>query len=298
LTDGSRPHGPDQLSSSSTPTLAMRTELEIFDERYRLIERVGEGAMGVVYKAHDTMLRVDIALKQLKPQFAGQEDALERLRREVLLARDIGHPNVVNIYHLGEFHGTKYLTMQWVGGPTLAQVIKAEAPFPTDRVLALAGKLAGALAAAHARNVLHRDIKPLNILLDENGDPQITDFGLARLVDGPGMTKHGMFLGTPSYAAPEQIAFRPLDERSDIYALGVVMFEMATGSRPFDGTSVSEVLQKHAEVPPPDPRTLYSEVDSDLSGIILRCLEKDPARRFQTARGLQEALESLRPGHA
>lgn len=263
------------------------------DGRYELLDRLGQGAAGEVYKAHDTLLRTDIAIKLLKREYCTDDDAIVRLRREVVLSRSLTHPNVLKTYHLGDDNGQKYVTMQFVDGPDLAEVISKEAPFAVERAVLLGAKLASALASAHAANVIHRDIKPSNILIDEHGEPRITDFGLARLVDGPEITRHGRFVGTPVYASPEQVQGESLDARSDLYSLGIVLFEMVTGRRPFNGDSIKEVERMHLEVTPPHPGEIRPGVPENVSNIILRCLAKDPGERFQTAAELGDALAAL-----
>jgi len=154
-------------------------------------------------------------------------------------------------------------------------------------------KLASALAAAHSRRILHRDIKPQNVLLDRSGEPKLTDFGLARQLDDPGITSPGLFLGTPHYVSPEQARTGPVDERTDLYALGVVLFEMATGRKPFEGETVGEVLEKHLHDTPADPRELNGDISANLSRLILRCLEKSPDSRISSASELRVALQEL-----
>lgn len=263
------------------------------DGRYQLLHRVGQGTTGDVYKVHDTLLRTDIAIKLLKREYCTDGDAAVRLRREVLLSRDLTHPNILKTYHLGDDNSQKYVTMQFVDGPDLAEVIAKEAPFAVERAVWLGVKLASALAAAHGAGVVHRDIKPSNILIDEHGEPRITDFGLARLVDGPEITRHGRFVGTPVYASPEQIRGESVDERSDLYSLGIVVFEMVTGLRPFNDDAIKEVERMHLEVEPPNPGEVRPGVPDDLSSLILRCLAKDPEERFQTAAELGDALTAL-----
>ena len=263
--------------------------------RYDLLQQVGEGATGIVYQAFDQLLHVKIAVKVLRREYAQNEVALERFRQEILLSRDIAHPNILRMYSLGEDEGKTYLTMQWVNGVTLAEKIKNDAPLPLATTLRTAHKLVSALDAAHSKNVLHRDIKPTNILIDEKEEPYLMDFGVARLVGEPGITRSGIFLGTPNYASPEQAKLLPLDHRSDLYSLGVVIFEMATGTRPFQGDDAKDVLELHKSATPPDPRDVESSVPEGLARIIRRCLTKDPGERYQSAKALGDALGSLQP---
>lgn len=266
----------------------------LFAGRYRLLGELGHGATGKVYKAHDEVVRETIAIKILKSEYTTDPAAMERLRGEIILARDLNHPNILKAYHIGDIQGQKYLTMRWLAGPTLARVIEHETPMVVGRVVALAIPIASALEAAHAKKVLHRDIKPQNIILDDQGNPYVTDFGLARLLGGPSVTASGIFVGTPDYASPEQAKLQPLDARSDLYSFGVVLFEMATGRRPFRAETIGQVFEMHRSAPVPDPRSIRPELPKSLSKLILRCLEKDPHRRFATARELEAALKSLR----
>ena len=274
-------------------TLEQDVPLGVLDGRYELQQQLGIGATGVVYKAWDKLLSVQIAIKVLKGEYAANEEALERFRQEIILSRDIGHPNILRVYHLGQHDGKSFITMQLVEGPTLARLIAAEAPFAESRVLALAAKITRALEAAHARNVLHRDVKPQNILIGEGDEPFVTDFGLARLIGQPGITRGGLFLGTPYYTSPEQADLKPLDERSDLYALGLLLFEMAAGRRPFEAESTREILEMHRHMPAPDPAARRPELTPELSRVILRCLEKDPADRFPNAGALLRALQRI-----
>lgn len=283
---------PEARQGASTVTW-VREPPGVIDDRYQLLKVAGEGATGIVYQAFDRQLRTKIAIKVLRQEYADTEAVVERFRQEIILARDIGHPNILRMYHFGSFAGQIYLTMQWVDGPTLAEVIRRDAPFPLERTLSLARKLASALEAAHARRTLHRDIKPQNVLIDPAGEPLLSDFGLARLKGEPGITRSGMFLGTPDYASPEQCELKPIDERSDLYALGLVLFEMATGQRPFEAASATEALEMHRSAAPRDPREVEAAVPPELSSLILRCLEKRPADRYPSATALREAIEAI-----
>jgi tRNA A-37 threonylcarbamoyl transferase component Bud32 len=275
---------------SSSPE---RTQPSMFDGRYTLLQVAGSGATGTVYKARDELLRTTVAIKFLKPDHVRSDEALERLRREVVLSRDIAHPNVVRTYHLGTSGSVRYLTLQWIDGPTLEELIRREAPLPLPRTLALAIRLAEALQSAHAVHVLHRDLKPSNILVNHSGEPCITDFGLARLLGDPGTTLEGTFVGTPDYASPEQASGHPVDERSDVYALGVILFEMLIGRRPFVGDSCAEVLELQRRADPPDPRTLRADLPFEVSQLVLRCLAKARDRRPASAGELGRALREL-----
>jgi serine/threonine-protein kinase len=281
---------PDSLHEDTT--ISVRT----IDSRYTLHEEIGTGATGSVFKARDALLDTWIAVKLLKPEYTANRDALDRVRQEIILSRDIAHPNILRVYHLASYEGGTYLTMQWIKGGTLADIISEQGPLPIREVLSFATKLSSALAAAHSLNILHRDIKPGNILVDDDGEPYLADFGLARLIGEHGLTHHGVFVGTPHYASPEQVTLDPLDERSDIYALGLVIFEMATGRRPFEADTVAEILAMQRCTPPPDPATISPAIPGELGAIILRCLAKDPADRIANAVELEGALRRIADG--
>ena len=281
--------GREVVPKDQVTTLSLTT----VDGRYTLQDEIGAGAAGTVYKAWDALLQTQVALKLLRPEVTANPDALERVRQEILLSRDIGHPNILRVYHLGAFEGRTYLTMQWIRGSTLAELIAARAPLPPATVTGISARLASALAAAHGRKILHRDIKPSNILLSDDGEPYLADFGLARLIGDVGITSHGLFVGTPHYASPEQASLQPLDERSDLYSFGVVLFEMATGQRPFAAGSVQEMLDMQRGTRPPDPRTITPSVPEALAELILCCLEKEPGNRIASAGALEEALRRI-----
>jgi hypothetical protein len=283
------PPRPQPTSLHEDPTISVRT----IDSRYTLHEEIGAGATGSVFKARDALLDTWVAIKLLKPEYTANRNALERVRQEIVLSRDIAHPNILRVYHLASYEGGTYLTMQWIKGGTLADVIADRGALSTPEVLTLATKLSSALAAAHSLNILHRDIKPGNILVDDEGEPFLADFGLARLIGGHGLTQHGVFVGTPHYCSPEQVALEDLDERSDIYNLGLVIFEMATGRRPFEAETVAEILAMQRSAPPPDPNSISPQIPGELAAIILRCLAKDPSDRIANARELEAALRRV-----
>jgi serine/threonine-protein kinase len=266
----------------------------VLDGRYRLEEEIGRGAMGVVYRARDEELKETIAIKILKAEYGRSERVLERFRREILLGRDIQHPNVLRVYHLGTHEGRRFLAMKLVEGRTLSQIIRTEGPMAPGRILSMGIKIASAVQAAHDHKVIHRDIKPQNILIDRDGEPYLTDFGLARLLDAPGTTQEGVFLGTPWYASPEQANLRAADERSDVYALGLVLYEMATGRRPFRSDSSEEVLEMHRRSSVPDPSDSRPGLPRALCEVILCCLQKAPEGRYQSAAILRSKLEAVR----
>jgi len=286
------PPQPQSASLHEDPTISVRA----IDNRYTLHEEIGAGATGSVFKARDAMLDTWVAVKLLKPEYTSNSTALDRVRQEILLSRDIAHPNILRVYHLASYEGGTYLTMQWIKGGTLADILSERGALPIPEVLTLATKLSSALAAAHSHNILHRDIKPGNILMDDDGEPHLADFGLARLIGGHGVTQHGVFVGTPHYCSPEQVALEELDERSDIYTLGLVIFEMATGRRPFEADTVAEVLAMQRSAPPPDPATISPTIPGELAAIVLRCLAKDPAHRIADAVELEEALRRVADG--
>ena len=282
-----------EMSAVRTAPLPQSQARRQIDGRYELLSQLGRGSSGEVYLASDSMLQTEVAIKLLRREYSADEEAVERLRREVVLARDLSHSNLLKIYHLGDDGGRKYVTMQYVDGPDLAQVIAEHGGLQIGRAVDIAGKLAAGLAALHRRGVLHRDIKPSNVLLDGEGEPRISDFGLARLQMAPGITQNGMFLGTPAYASPEQVLGEPLDPRSDLYALGIVIFQMVTGRLPFEADSVREQLVMRLEQAPPDPAQLCNAIPRDLSELIVRCLAREPERRFQSAGELERCLSAL-----
>jgi len=253
--------------------------------------------MGVVYRAFDRELQEPVAIKTLRPEaMAGETVALERFKQEIRLARKIAHRNVVRTYDLGEVGGMYYLTMEYVEGTSLKQLITSRGRLPIPVTLTVGKQLCRALEVAHEQGVIHRDIKPQNIVVEPSGFLKVMDFGIARLATpapGKGLTQEGTSIGTPDYMSPEQLSGMELDARSDLYAGGVVLFECVTGRVPFEAETTWALVAKHLEEEPPDPRTVNSEVPEGLARIILRAMAKRPADRYQSAGQMHDALADL-----
>jgi eukaryotic-like serine/threonine-protein kinase len=269
----------------------------IFAGRYEVKEVLGAGGMGVVYRAFDRELGEIVAIKTLRPDtVAGDPVALERFKQEIRLARRITQRNVVRTYDLGEVGGVYYLTMEYVEGKSLKTLIQSRGRLPVPVTLTIGKQLCRALEVAHEQGVIHRDIKPQNIVVDPNGFLKVMDFGIARLANPPrgkGLTQAGMAIGTPDYMSPEQLSGQELDPRSDLYATGVVLFECLTGRLPFEADTPWSLIAKHIEEVPPSPHSLNADVPEALAQVVLRAMAKDRERRYQTAVELHDALEAI-----
>ena len=256
--------------------------------RYRIIALLGRGGMGEVYRADDLTLGQPVALKFLPEDASRDETLLERFRNEVRLSRRVSHPNVCRVYDVGEVDGHTFFTMEYVDGEDLASLLRRIGRLPADKALEIARQLCAGLAAAHAKGVLHRDLKPANIMLDGRGQVVVTDFGLAGLVDQiPGSDVRS---GTPAYMSPEQLEGKEVNAKSDIYSLGLVLYEIFTGKRAFSGESLAELVRTRSELAPSKPSTLVKDLDPAVERVILRCLEADPARRMSSALSVAAAL--------
>jgi serine/threonine-protein kinase len=252
--------------------------------------------MGRVYKAHDSEIKEKVALKLLKPEIASDEKTIERFRNEIRLARKIAHRNVCRMFDLGEDRGTRFITMEYVDGEDLKSTIRRIGRLPVGKSIAIARQICEGLEEAHRLGVVHRDLKPGNIMLDKEGNARIMDFGIARLLKTKGITGAGMMIGTPEYMSPEQVDGKETDPRSDIYSLGVILFEMVTGQMLFEGDSPFTVGMKHKGEEPKDPKDLNAQIPDDLSTLILKCLEKDREERYSDAGELRSELENLEKG--
>ncbi len=288
----------DTLSADGTEETRGTVDLapgRVFADRYEVQALLGRGGMGEVYRVHDRKLDEVVALKLLT---LGTDRAVQRFLREVRLARRVTHPNVARTHDLGEHGGAHFLTMEYVRGTALDEVLDEHGKVPPARATQIAEQIATGLEAAHAAGVIHRDLKPANVLIGEDGRVVLTDFGIARAARTDTRTHEtGALVGTPHYMAPEQVLGKKVDGRSDVYALGLILFELLTGALPFDDENLLAVAVKRVQEPPPDPRSL-GDVPDALAELTLRCLAREPDARPQSAADLRTALAAFRSGTA
>ena len=265
--------------------------------KYEILAEVGRGGFAVVYRARDTVLDRVVALKVLHPQLTIDAKFIQRFYQEARMAAGLHHPNIVTVHEVGEDEGLHYLAMELLAGRTLdAWLDLAKGPLPPGQVAAIAEQVASALDMIHQRGLMHRDVKPNNIMLDEQGRATLLDFGIVRAAEGTRLTTTMTLLGTPEYMSPEQARGEEVDARSDVYALGVVVYQMCTGREPFSATSPIVVLRLHVDEPPPPPQELNPRLSPEVVQVLLRALAKDREERYQTAgemaRALREAVEA------
>jgi serine/threonine-protein kinase len=269
----------------------------ILGGRYRVERELGRGGMAKVFEGTDTVLGRRVAIKILAPQFAEDEAFVQRFRREAQAAARIGNPHIVSVFDTGSDDGVHYIVMEFVEGRTLADYLAGGGRVLPERAIGVAQDVCEALAAAHAQGVIHRDIKPGNIMLDPRGQVKVTDFGIARMTTtAETVAQTAAILGTASYLSPEQAQGQPVDGRSDIYSLGCVLYEMVTGRPPFLGETPVTVASKQVLEQPVPPSTLNGDVPADLDAVILRALAKNPANRYTSAEELRADLERVRTG--
>jgi len=270
----------------------------VFGERYRVVSLLGSGGMGQVFRVEDATSGQALALKVLRPLDSDEGDRVRRFQREIQILTRIRHPAVLHILDWGDSPAGLYFVTELVDGEDLKLAIRRRGPWPAPEAAALGATLADALAAAHAQGVVHRDVKPNNVMIARDGSVRLLDFGLARGagIDLTTLTRTGTIVGTPGYMSPEQFDAHGVDERSDVYSLGVVLFEVLTGRLPFTGQTPIAVALAHKTETPPLPRSLRPGVPAWLERAVLRCLEKDPARRFASAAALAAELRRPREG--
>jgi serine/threonine protein kinase/Tfp pilus assembly protein PilF len=267
-----------------------------FAGRYEIIEELGRGGMGRVYRVEDKKLEQEVALKLIKPEIAKDKKTIERFRNELKTARMIAHKNVCRMFDLGESGGLNYITMEYIRGENLKSLVRKMGQLSAGQAITIAKQVCDGLNEAHNLGVIHRDLKPQNIMIDTNGNARIMDFGIARSIEGKGITGAGVMIGTPDYMSPEQVDGKDVDQRSDVYSLGIILYEMVTGQTPFEGDTPFTIGVKHKSEAPKNPKELNAHIPDDLCQVILRCLEKEKDRRYRSADELQSELTALDQG--
>lgn len=258
--------------------------------RYKLLEMIGGGGMSNVYLAHDMILDRDVAIKVLRYDFSNEEELHRRFQREALSATSLTHPHIVNIYDVGEDEDIHYIVMEYVKGETLKQYIQQNAPISSTKSVKIMKQLTSAISAAHNNHIIHRDIKPQNILLDENEDVKVTDFGIAMALSATSYTQTNSVLGTVHYLSPEQARGGTATKQSDIYALGIVLFELLTGQLPFSGESAVSIALKHLQTETPSIRKIIPSIPQSIENVVLKATAKDPKDRYLSAEEMEADL--------
>ncbi|MFC2142212.1 protein kinase, partial [Acidobacteriota bacterium] len=292
--------GTEDIQPALTKTIETpREELSTgstFAGRYQIIEELGKGGMGKVYKVLDNETHEKIALKLIKPEIASDKNTIERFRNELTTARKISHRNVCRMYDLNRERDNYYITMEYVSGGDLKKFIRRSKRLDIGTAISIAKQVCGGLSEAHSLGIIHRDLKPNNIMIDDLGNAKIMDFGIARSVRSKGFTGSGVMIGTPEYMSPEQVDGKDVDSRTDIYAMGVILYEMLTGQLPFEGETPFTVGVKQKSEIPENPKTINPNLSDDLSSVILKCLEKDRESRYQSTEELCSDLDRLEKG--
>lgn len=285
---------PQKVSAATETLQTPLCELargSLFANRYEIIEMLGRGGMGTVYRVFDKKIMEDVAIKILKPEIASERTTMTRFSNELKFTRKITNKNVCKMYDLNEHGGNHFITMEYVPGEDLKSFIRRSGQVSIGKAVAITIQICLGLAEAHRLGVVHRDLKPSNIMIDEEGNSKIMDFGIARSTDAKGITEAGMIVGTPEYMSPEQLEGGDVDTRSDIYSLGIILYELVTGNAPFKGKTPISIAFKHKTDTPQDPSEFNAQVNERLSRIILKCLDKDRRNRYQSAEELYEDLK-------
>jgi serine/threonine protein kinase/tetratricopeptide (TPR) repeat protein len=280
-----------QTFDTSTLELGRGT---IFAGRYEVLDELGSGGMGKVYRVFDRKLGDEAALKLIRPEIAANRKTIERFKNELKIARKIAHTHVGRMYDLGEEKGIYFIAMEYVPGENLKSFIRRSGHLTVGKAVSLARQVCKGLAEAHRFGVIHRDLKPSNIMIDAEGNARIMDFGIARTLESKDITGLGIIIGTPEYMSPEQAQGQKVDQRTDLYALGVVLYEMITGQVPFEDESTLNILRKHEFEQPRPPKDLNPEIPRSLNTLVLKCLEKPVERRYQNASDLLRDLDSIK----
>lgn len=281
---------PSASGVSQLPTAFMNVATAL-ESRYQILKELGRGGMGIVFQAYDKQLKEHVAIKVLSPLLSHDSEALERMKREVSAARRITHSNIIRIFDLSEINGLQYVSMEYFQGTSLKDYIKKHGSLSFMQAYQIACQICDGLQEAHRQGIIHRDLKSQNIIINEAAQLKIIDFGLARTTHMEGMTATGLIMGTPEYMAPEQVAGKRVDERADIYALGIILYEIFTGSVPFTGDSAIAVGFKQMKDDPPLPHEKNPQIPLDVEKVILKALQKDPINRYRTVSDLKEELE-------
>ncbi len=293
------PHS-DDISGIHTRTLQTSfpelTRGSTFAKRYELIEELGKGGMGRVYKVFDNKIKEEVALKLLNPEVASDERTIARFSNELKFARKIINKHVCRMYDLNEEKGTHYITMEYVPGEDLKSMLRMTKQLSVGTAISVAKQVCEGLVEAHKLGVIHRDLKPSNIMIDKEGIVRIMDFGIARSSESKGITRAGRMVGTPEYMSPEQVDGVEADQRSDIYSLGAILYEMLTGKQPYGGESSLSIALKHKTDPAPDPKKLNEQVPEELSRVVMKCMAKDKKQRYETAEKLLDELTEVEEG--
>ncbi len=269
---------------------------QYFGKRYQIIEAIGRGGMGRVYKASDKELNRTVSLKMIKPELSSRPKIIERFKKEIKLASQITHENVCRIHDLGEVEGIRYISMQFIEGQNLHELIQTAKKLNVDTAINITEQICQALTASHKKGIIHRDLKPQNIMIDKKGNAYVMDFGIARSLEAEEVTKPGLVIGTPHYMSPEQAEGEAVDIRSDIYSLGCILYEMLTGRPPFEANTSVALIHKHLKELPKPPSHLNPQVSPFLEKVILKCMEKDPRKRYKGAEELLSTLRDIEKG--